>query len=102
MTNTQLYFEKHMKANLELKTSENEKLTIPYDPLKALNYAYEESKKVKGSSTACIVSLLNNKMYSVNLGDSGFYLLRQPEVFVIFLMKYTFIYIKCNLFNYRY
>ncbi|XP_073284898.1 probable protein phosphatase 2C 80 isoform X2 [Primulina huaijiensis] len=45
-----------------------------------LNEAYLKTK-VPGSSTACILTLKNNSLHAVNVGDSGFLLLRDGEEF---------------------
>ncbi|XP_059284161.1 probable protein phosphatase 2C 55 [Lycium ferocissimum] len=45
------------------------------DLIRALEKAYVRTK-AKGSSTACIVSLVDGGLYAVNLGDSGFMLVR--------------------------
>jgi hypothetical protein len=64
MSNAHTYF-----MNNTVKKEEGESNSkLPFDPLQALKFAYERSQNITGSSTACIVSLLNNKLYSVNLG----------------------------------
>ncbi|XP_009600510.1 probable protein phosphatase 2C 55 [Nicotiana tomentosiformis] len=45
------------------------------DLIRALDKAYVRTK-AKGSSTACIVALTDEGLYAVNLGDSGFMLVR--------------------------
>ncbi|XP_073131791.1 probable protein phosphatase 2C 80 isoform X4 [Henckelia pumila] len=45
-----------------------------------LNEAYSKTK-VPGSSTACILTLKNHSLHAVNVGDSGFLLLRDGEEF---------------------
>ncbi|MCD7462389.1 hypothetical protein HAX54_048408 [Datura stramonium] len=45
------------------------------DLIRALEKAYVRTK-AKGSSTACIVSLTDGVLYAVNLGDSGFMLVK--------------------------
>lgn len=45
------------------------------DPARVLEKAYI-STKARGSSTACIVALTNQGVHAVNLGDSGFIIVR--------------------------
>ncbi|KAK6774192.1 hypothetical protein RDI58_029431 [Solanum bulbocastanum] len=45
------------------------------DLIRVLEKAYRRTK-AKGSSTACIVALTDEGLYAVNLGDSGFMLVR--------------------------
>lgn len=45
------------------------------DPARVLEKAYT-STKAKGSSTACIIALTNQGVNAVNLGDSGFIIVR--------------------------
>ncbi|KAK4341836.1 hypothetical protein RND71_037652 [Anisodus tanguticus] len=45
------------------------------DLIRVLEKAYVRTK-AKGSSTACIVALVDGGLYAVNLGDSGFMLVR--------------------------
>ncbi|PKA55308.1 putative protein phosphatase 2C 55 [Apostasia shenzhenica] len=45
------------------------------NPLRVLEKAYS-STKAKGSSTACIVALTSQGLHAVNLGDSGFIVIR--------------------------
>lgn len=45
------------------------------DPVKVLEMAYL-STKGKGSSTACIIALTDQGIHAVNLGDSGFIVIR--------------------------
>lgn len=45
------------------------------DPARVLDKAYI-STKARGSSTACIVALTNQGVHAVNLGDSGFIIIR--------------------------
>lgn len=45
------------------------------DPARVLEKAYR-STKVRGSSTACIVALTDQGLHAVNLGDSGFMVVR--------------------------
>ncbi|XVE58091.1 hypothetical protein DITRI_Ditri04bG0142600 [Diplodiscus trichospermus] len=47
------------------------------DPMKVLNEAFRKTK-AEGSSTACIITLQEgNILHAVNMGDSGFMLIRQ-------------------------
>ncbi|WOK93103.1 putative protein phosphatase 2C 80 [Canna indica] len=45
------------------------------DPLRVLEKAYSRTK-AKGSSTACIVALTDQGIHAINLGDSGFVVVR--------------------------
>ncbi|XP_051150082.1 probable protein phosphatase 2C 55 isoform X3 [Andrographis paniculata] len=45
------------------------------DPARVLEKAYS-STKAKGSSTACIIVLTNQGLHAINLGDSGFMVVR--------------------------
>ncbi|MED6197387.1 hypothetical protein PIB30_056042 [Stylosanthes scabra] len=45
------------------------------DPAKVLEKAYL-STKAKGSSTACIITLTDQRLHAINLGDSGFMVIR--------------------------
>ncbi|XVF53104.1 hypothetical protein PTKIN_Ptkin05aG0072800 [Pterospermum kingtungense] len=50
------------------------------DPMKVLDEAYTKTK-AEGSSTACIITLQkDSKLNAVNLGDSGFMVMRQGAV----------------------
>lgn len=51
------------------------------DPMHILQDAYDTSSIVTGSSTACIVVLHENSLKAVNLGDSGFLIVRNNEIF---------------------
>ncbi|XP_059623880.1 probable protein phosphatase 2C 55 isoform X2 [Cornus florida] len=51
----------------------------PIDPKGVLNEAFLKTN-LKGSSTACIITLTGNKLHAANIGDSGFLLLREGEV----------------------
>lgn len=46
------------------------------NPLRVLEKAYS-CTKAKGSSTACIIALTNQGIHAVNLGDSGFIVVRE-------------------------
>ncbi|KAF8380016.1 hypothetical protein HHK36_027485 [Tetracentron sinense] len=49
------------------------------NPLMVLNKAYSNTK-AEGSSTACIVTLTGQWLYAVNVGDSGFVVVREGKV----------------------
>jgi len=50
------------------------------EPLEILNFAYNKmNKKLRGSSTACILVLDSKKIDCANLGDSGFALYRRSQ-----------------------
>ncbi|XP_057509970.1 probable protein phosphatase 2C 55 isoform X1 [Actinidia eriantha] len=46
------------------------------DPRRVIDEAYSNTN-VEGSSTACILTLKNNKLHAANVGDSGFMLIRE-------------------------
>ncbi|KAL6511739.1 hypothetical protein OROGR_021336 [Orobanche gracilis] len=46
------------------------------DPARVLEKAYT-STKAKGSSTACIIALMDQGLHAINLGDSGFMVVRE-------------------------
>ncbi|GAB2283108.1 hypothetical protein Dimus_017639 [Dionaea muscipula] len=52
-----------------------EELMGSIDPLKVLEKAHSLTK-VRGSSTACIIALSNEVIHAINLGDSGFLIIR--------------------------
>lgn len=52
------------------------------DPFEVLKYAHDRCTCIQGSTTACIVSLLpNGSLSAVNLGDSGFIIIRAGKLF---------------------
>jgi len=50
------------------------------DPIDILTQAYEETKDISGSCTACVVSLEGDILDAVNVGDSGFMVLRNGKI----------------------
>jgi len=50
------------------------------DPMHVLRLAYEHSKEVDGSSTACIISIHKDKLHAAHLGDSGFMVIRDSKI----------------------
>ncbi|KAL0332513.1 UNVERIFIED_CONTAM: putative protein phosphatase 2C 80 [Sesamum calycinum] len=50
------------------------------DPLRVLEKAHA-STKAMGSSTACIIALKNQDLHAINLGDSGFMIVRDGRTF---------------------
>jgi serine/threonine protein phosphatase PrpC len=59
------------------------------DPYEILKSGYEEvrTKHIVGSSTACVISLKNNRLTCANVGDSGFLLLRPTEKVVTAILQ---------------
>ncbi|CAJ0569563.1 unnamed protein product, partial [Mesorhabditis spiculigera] len=57
----------------------------PTKPVTILEKAYKtmdnERPRVDGSSTACLLTLHEDRLYSANLGDSGFIVVRGGELF---------------------
>lgn len=49
-------------------------------PAKILEAAYEDTRHIMGSSTACVVCLQGNKLHAANLGDSGFMVIRDGKL----------------------
>lgn len=46
------------------------------NPLELLKIAHERCTDIQGSTTACIISICDNKLHAANLGDSGFLVIR--------------------------
>ncbi|KAF7828829.1 putative protein phosphatase 2C 80 [Senna tora] len=46
-----------------------------FDPMRVLEKAHSGTK-AKGSSTACIIGLTDKGLHAINLGDSGFFVIR--------------------------
>ena len=49
------------------------------DPVKVLRQAYEGNKE-QGTATACVAILNDGQLNSVNVGDSGFIIIREGQV----------------------
>ncbi|EXB22347.1 putative protein phosphatase 2C 55 [Morus notabilis] len=49
------------------------------DPKKVLYQAFVGARKIKGSSTACIVALNGRVLHAANVGDSGFIVFRDKQ-----------------------
>jgi len=50
------------------------------DPVHVLNYAYKTAEPIPGSSTACVGVIQDNKLKCLNLGDSGFMVVRSGSI----------------------
>jgi protein phosphatase PTC7 len=50
------------------------------DPLTILNYGYKRSLNIMGSSTACILTIKGSAFDALNVGDSGFRIVRDNHV----------------------
>lgn len=50
------------------------------DPAEILRQAYHRTQHVPGSSTACIMVVDGNQLNSVNIGDSGFMVIRDRKI----------------------
>lgn len=50
------------------------------EPIDVLNNGYQKSLSVLGSSTACIVTITGNSLRALNLGDSGFRIVRDEKI----------------------
>lgn len=57
-------------------------LTSHLTPLQSLQYAYKSVNDVIGSSTACVIKIVGNKLIFSNLGDSGFLLINSQNQMV--------------------
>jgi len=49
-------------------------------PIDILNYAYERAKGISGSSTACILVVSGTRLQTLNIGDSGFLIVRDKKL----------------------
>jgi len=49
-------------------------------PLQIMRYGYDSTQHITGSSTACIISIIENQFISANLGDSGFRIIRSNQI----------------------
>jgi protein phosphatase PTC7 len=49
-------------------------------PNEMLSFAYENAKHIPGSSTACVLVLDGDRLNTVNLGDSGFMVIRGKKI----------------------
>uniref|UniRef100_A0A0A9CWE6 Protein phosphatase n=1 Tax=Arundo donax TaxID=35708 RepID=A0A0A9CWE6_ARUDO len=67
-----LYAKELMSNSMNAVKDESER---PMDPSRVLEKAYT-STKARGSSTACIITLKEQAIHAVNLGDSGFVVVR--------------------------
>ena len=50
------------------------------DPLSILCLAEKQAENIIGSSTACCITIDENKLYSANLGDSTFIIVRDKKI----------------------
>jgi protein phosphatase PTC7 len=50
------------------------------EPVRIMEEAYEQTKSLIGSSTACIVCLNGSQLHAANIGDSGFFVVRDGKV----------------------
>jgi len=50
------------------------------NPVELLKIAHERCLNIQGSTTACIISLIDNKLHAANLGDSGFLIIRNGNL----------------------
>jgi protein phosphatase PTC7 len=63
------------------------------NPAELLKIAHERCLNIQGSTTACIISLIDNKIHAANLGDSGFLIIRNGNL--IFKTKEQQHYFNC-------
>ncbi|XP_059646237.1 probable protein phosphatase 2C 55 isoform X2 [Cornus florida] len=71
------YYARQLMANTV--TAICDQIEGPIDPKTVLNEGFLNTE-LKGSSTACIITLTGNNLHAANIGDSGFLLLRGGEV----------------------
>jgi len=50
------------------------------EPLSILKHGYEDAKGIRGSSTAVVVSIEGKRLCGINLGDSGYYVIRDNKI----------------------
>jgi protein phosphatase PTC7 len=50
------------------------------EPVRIMEEAYEQTKPLIGSSTACIICLNGSQVHAANIGDSGFFVIRDGKV----------------------
>lgn len=67
------YYSRELMSNSVDAIREEPKGSV--DPARVLEKAYS-STKAKGSSTACIIALTDQGLHAINLGDSGFMVIR--------------------------
>ncbi|XP_019070846.2 probable protein phosphatase 2C 80 [Solanum lycopersicum] len=75
-------YSRELMKNAELaihKQSNSTTTTSSIDLMKVLNEAFSKTKN-KGSSTACILSLSDDTLHAVNIGDSGFAVIREGTI----------------------
>ncbi|XP_049368727.1 probable protein phosphatase 2C 80 [Solanum verrucosum] len=68
-------YSRELMKNAELAIQKQSSITT-IDLMKVLNEAFSNTK-AKGSSTACILSLSDDTLHAVNVGDSGFVVIRE-------------------------
>ncbi|KAF5941163.1 hypothetical protein HYC85_022330 [Camellia sinensis] len=71
-------YARELIANSVMATLDQPKGTV-VDPKEVLNHAFLNTE-ARGSSTACILTLSGNILHAVNVGDSGFVLMRGGEI----------------------
>ncbi|KAF6149714.1 hypothetical protein GIB67_038115 [Kingdonia uniflora] len=81
-------YARELMSNSVLAIEEEPKGSI--DPVRVLEKAHSSTKS-KGSSTACIIALTDKGIHAINLGDSGFVIVRDGcTVFRSPVQQYTF------------
>ncbi|XP_055823249.1 probable protein phosphatase 2C 55 [Solanum dulcamara] len=72
-------YSRQLVKNAELSIHKQKDQWYKIDPMKVLNEAYFNTK-CKGSSTACILTLTCDIVHAVNVGDSGFVVIRDGVI----------------------
>jgi protein phosphatase PTC7 len=71
-------------SNFAMKCKEAVDQMSICEPKKIMEYAYNNTQNIMGSTTVVIASLLDDKLLVANLGDSGLLLLRPNEHRLLF------------------
>ncbi|WJX10253.1 protein-serine/threonine phosphatase [Trifolium repens] len=70
-------YARELVFNLEIRIKKKPKRSL--NPLRVLKKAHSKTM-AKGSSTACIIALNDNALNAINLGDSGFIVIRGGSI----------------------
>ncbi|XP_019184557.1 PREDICTED: probable protein phosphatase 2C 55 [Ipomoea nil] len=72
-------YSRELMSNAVLSVRHQRDTVGTVDPMTALDEAYMDTK-AQGSSTACILTLVDDCVIAVNVGDSGFVVLRDGKI----------------------
>ncbi|XP_016477988.1 putative protein phosphatase 2C 55 [Nicotiana tabacum] len=67
------------ESSIQKQKQQDKSSTADIDLMKVLNEAFLNTKAM-GSSTACMLSLANDTLHAVNVGDSGFVVIRDGVI----------------------